>query len=259
EALAEHGCRPADDLAAVAAEAGVVWVLVPDAAAARDVLDGQDGLAARLPEGSLVVLNSTVGPDQARELADLCAGQGIDLVEAPVSGGADAARDGELLLLLGGTAEAVERAREVVAPVAREVVATGASGTASVVKLANQHVLFAGLTALYEAAGLAAAAGVGEDVLLSALRAGTARSWAVETWGFYDRLSRDYDDRDVPDGHRPWVKDVAEVREVAAGLDVAVPTAAVVADHLATAIRRHAEDEDPARTGDDDNPTGGHR
>ncbi len=239
--LSEHGCRPVEDLAALAAEATVVWVLVPDAAAASDVLSGPEGLASLLPDGSLVLLCSTVGPDQARELAASCQQHGVDLVEAPVSGGADAARAGELLLLLGGTDEAVERSREHVDPVAGHVVVTGGAGTASVVKLCNQHVLFAGLTALYEAVELAGAAGVQEDVLVAALGRGTARSWSVETWGFYDELARDYDERDVPDGARPWVKDVAGVREVAASLGVDVPAAAVVGDHLPTHIRRHAQ------------------
>ncbi|WP_269457605.1 NAD-binding protein [Auraticoccus monumenti] len=118
---------------------------------------------------------------------------------------------------------------------------TGPAGTAAVVKLCNQYVLFTGLGALYEAVDLAGRVGVEESVLLEALAGGTARSWAVETWGFYDRLSRDYDERDVAEEGRPWVKDLAETLRVASDHDLELPTARTTAELLPGAIRRHAD------------------
>ena len=107
----QHHCRSIEDLAGTLAEAGVVWVLVPDDEAAREVVAG---LLKHLDRDALVLLSSTVGPRTACELAEQCAGRGIDFVEAPVSGGADAARAGELLILLGGADDAVDRARAAV-------------------------------------------------------------------------------------------------------------------------------------------------
>lgn len=240
---AQDGCTPADDLPSLAAASEVVWVVVPDDDAVRSVLEGPDGLAARMGEGGLVLLASTVSPGTAQAMAGLCAGHGIGLVEAPVSGGADAAEAGELLVLLGGEEADVDRAREHCAALAGSTVATGPAGTAAVVKLCNQYVLFTGLGALYEAVDLAGRVGVDEAVLLEALAGGTARSWAVDTWGFYDRLSRDYDGRDVPEKGRPWVKDLAETLRVATDHGLDLPTARSTADLLPEAIRRHAQNE----------------
>lgn len=242
---AEDGCTPADDLPSLAGASDVVWVVVPDDDAVRSVLDGPDGLAARMGGGGLVLLSSTVSPGTAEEMARLCAGHGVGLVEAPVSGGADAAEAGELLVLLGGEETEVDRAREHCEALARQTVVTGPAGTAAVVKLCNQHVLFAGLGALYEAVDLAGRVGVEESVLVEALAGGTARSWAVETWGFYDRLSRDYDERGVPEEGRPWVKDLAETLRVAADHGLELPTARTTADLLPEAIRRHATHDTP--------------
>nr|WP_269449728.1 NAD(P)-dependent oxidoreductase [Auraticoccus cholistanensis] len=247
----QAGCQPADP--EQLAEAGTLWLLVPDDDAVREVLTGDEGLLDRLSPGTLVVLCSTVSPGTAAELAGSCREAGVQLVEAPVSGGADAALEGELLVLLGGDDEALDRAEEACAPVASRTVRTGPAGTASVVKLCNQHVLFAGLTALHEAVALAGRAGVDEAVLVDALAGGTARSWAVETWGFYDRLERDYAARGVPQRGRPWDKDLRHVLEVAHQHEVDLPTAQVALDTLGGWISRHAggAEADPSPTGGD--------
>jgi 3-hydroxyisobutyrate dehydrogenase-like beta-hydroxyacid dehydrogenase len=237
ESAVAAGCRSAD-LTEIAARADVIWLVTSGEEALDQLLDASTGLLAAPKAESLILLSSTIDPQAAIDAARRCATAGRRLVEAPISGGAEAAAAGELLVLLGGDPADVADARAACDLIARRVIITGPVGTASTVKLANQHVLFATLAAVYEAVSLGHAAGVDEDTIVDALTSGTARSWVVEMWGFYDRLSRDYNERSVDPAQRPWVKDLAHVRDTADRLGVEMHGPA--GDQLDELITRHA-------------------
>jgi 3-hydroxyisobutyrate dehydrogenase-like beta-hydroxyacid dehydrogenase len=236
DALTDQGAQQVD-AAGLAASANIVFV-VPDDTAVRAILD--DGLQEALGSGHTVLVISTVLPESARELAELIEGTGAAYIDLPVSGGAQRARDGSLALFVGASQEAAEQARDLLDDLGEKRFRLGPAGTASATKLAHQLILFATLGGTYEALRLTGAYGIDDSAVLEAVSAGLADSWVVRNWGFYDRLSDDYDDADVAPDDRPWSKDLREAVLTAADAGVDAPIAGLLAGILPRTIAEHA-------------------
>lgn len=183
EELVEAGARAADGPGAVAAEADVTISIVSDDAALRAVLGGPDGAIAAARPGSLVIDMSTVSPALARELAAEATARGVGFLDAPVSGGDVGARDGTLSIMVGGSAEDVERARPVFEVLGSRVTHVGAAGAGQVAKACNQvlvAVIFAGLA---EALVLGSKLGADPAAILDAVGGGMAANRIMEVRG----------------------------------------------------------------------------
>ena len=164
-----HGCAVAATPAQAAADADVVLTIVTDGPALLDVLDGVlDGARP----GTVVVDCSTVGAPAAREAAARCQAQGLDLVDAPVSGSTAVAEQGALTVMAGGTTEALAQARPVLDVLAATVLHVGPSGAGAAVKVALNGLLHSFATALAEALVAAEAEGVPRASFLDAVDAG---------------------------------------------------------------------------------------
>jgi 3-hydroxyisobutyrate dehydrogenase len=162
--FAAAGAAVAATPAEVAGTARVIGIVVQNEQQVRDVLDGPDGILSTAASGTVVAVHSTISAEGAVELAALAAGAGIDLVDAPISGGAMGAHEGTLAVMVGGTEEAVERARPMLDRYASLVVHAGPVGAGTHMKIARNLVTFASYAAGGEAQRLAAAAGL--DVAL---------------------------------------------------------------------------------------------
>jgi 3-hydroxyisobutyrate dehydrogenase-like beta-hydroxyacid dehydrogenase len=152
----ERGVELADSVAAVA-EADVISVTVLNDAQVREVV-GE--LAAHAKPGTVIAIHSTIEPNTAAELADDLRPNGIHIVDAPVSGGAGAARKGELAVMVGADDEAFELVKPVFGQWASLIVHAGAPGAATRMKLARNMLTFIGFAAACEAQQLAEAAGI---------------------------------------------------------------------------------------------------
>lgn len=234
------------DTALDLARCQLVALAVPDDDAVADTLERR-GLLDALKPGSVVVVHSTVLPGTVQRLAARAAEAGIEFIDAPVSGGAERAREGTLTLMAGGADSAVGAAQVYLDAVASTVVHVGPAGSGAVAKLANQLMMFASLAGAYEALDIAAAHGVGAAEVLGAVRTSTGDSWVARHWGFFDDVAHAYDTSQVPVGKRPWSKDLQEVVTVAEAADVAAPLAHLLAQGLAERVEAHA-----ARTADRD-------
>jgi 3-hydroxyisobutyrate dehydrogenase-like beta-hydroxyacid dehydrogenase len=124
-----------------------VITMVGDVPDLETVLWGEQGVLSGLGSGSVLVQMSTVSREQVRRAADDCARRGASFLDAPVTGGKVGAEEGTLTVMIGGEAEVLERARGILAPVARTVVHVGGVGAATLVKLAL-NVLQAGMVEL---------------------------------------------------------------------------------------------------------------
>ena len=162
--FAAAGAAVAATPAEVARTARVIGIVVQNEQQVRDVLDGPDGILSTAASGTVVAVHSTISAEGAVELAALAAGAGIDLVDAPISGGAMGAHEGTLAVMVGGTEEAVERARPMLDRYASLVVHAGPVGAGTHMKIARNLITFASYAAGGEAQRLAAAAGL--DVAL---------------------------------------------------------------------------------------------
>jgi 3-hydroxyisobutyrate dehydrogenase-like beta-hydroxyacid dehydrogenase len=240
--------RPLLDAGALAAspaelaESQLICFAVPDHRGVRAVLD--DGLLAHLTPSHTVVVHSTILPSRARELASFIEeGSGARYIDAPVSGGPERARSGQLTLLLGGEGDALEAARPLLDDLGTEQFRLGGVGGGSATKLANQLITFTALAGVHEALRLAEAFGVPEGEVLEAVATGTGDTWVGRNLAFFDHLAQDYTAAGVPLAQRPWSKDMQEVLAAARDLGLALPTAARAAETVAQALEAHASGE----------------
>src|SRR5579872_3301221 len=113
EDLVSDGARLAANPRELAAQVNVLITIVSDPPAQEEVLWGKDGALAALRAGSTLIDSSTISPELARREAAACAERGVDFLDAPVTGGTWGAEKGELVFMIGGKAEVLERAQPV--------------------------------------------------------------------------------------------------------------------------------------------------
>jgi 3-hydroxyisobutyrate dehydrogenase-like beta-hydroxyacid dehydrogenase len=222
----------------------VVSLVVPDDHTVTSLL-APDRLSRLVRPGGMILVHSTVSPALITRLAADCRDAGYGFVDAPVSGGAERAADGSLTIMVGATDDDHRRALPLLRDLATDVVHLGPPGTGSAAKLANQLMLFATVAGAYEAMELGRGFGLTEEAVLRAVGTGTARSWVTENWGFFDALTRDYDDAGVPEKRRPWAKDPGQAVAAARELGLDAPFAALITERLPGLIRQHADSSAP--------------
>jgi 3-hydroxyisobutyrate dehydrogenase len=173
---------------------------------------------------------STVGVQAARALAREAGACGLDLLDAPVSGGVQGAANGRLTVMLGGPEHVRARAQFVLDVLAAEIVVAGdEAGDGQGVKLVNQQVMCVNILGLVEGLRLASALGLEHDAVLAVLGTGTGRNWAVDHWpevrAFWERYG--------PQGSLELLrKDLALLLEEAAGAGLELPVSAATAGLL---------------------------
>ncbi|CAM3205855.1 NAD(P)-dependent oxidoreductase [Prescottella defluvii] len=156
----ESGATAVATPAEVADRASVISVTVLDDAQVRDVVTGPDGLLSTARPGTVIAVHSTISDVTAVELAELCRAEGVELVDAPVSGGAPGAKQGRLAVMVGGNDAAFEAVREPFGHFAELVIHAGPVGAGTRMKLARNLLHFVSFTAACEAGRLAEAAGI---------------------------------------------------------------------------------------------------
>ncbi len=173
---AEHGARAAATPAEAAEGADAFVTMVPDGPEVEQVLLGDQGAVAALPEDALVVDMSTISPTASRSIGERVAPR--DFIEAPVSGSKPKAEDGTLTIFAGGTAEAFERARPLFDVMGERIVHVGPLGHGQMAKLLTNTMGAVNAAALAEAVRTAKAAGLDEDAFLE-VAAGSAGASAM--------------------------------------------------------------------------------
>lgn len=160
DAAFDAGGTVVDTAAAAAAAAEIVLVSLADDAAVIATYSGPEGLAAGLRPGTVVLEMSTIAPETVRQINQLVAEREAVLLDAPVSGSVPLIRQGQLTVLVGGDAAALERARPVLDSFASRIFHLGDLGSGATVKLVVNLVVHALNHALSEALVIAERAGV---------------------------------------------------------------------------------------------------
>ena len=229
EAAQRAGARPLPTARAVADGADVVFTMVRDEAQTDEVLRGVDGALAGMAPGTTLVLMSTLSAQYCIALAATAAELGVDVLDAPVSGGAPGAARGSLAIMVGGEAVVLERCRPLLDRLGDRIFHLGGVGAGQRAKIVNNAVKTGILALTTEGLSVGVRAGLDLEALLAVLRAGTARSHVVEEWDYYYRFKLD----DRPGGpHEILRKDLALAVDLArdVGLDVPLIGAAAAAD-----------------------------
>lgn len=238
--LDDLGVERAESPAAVARSTDIAVVCVSDTPDVESVLFGPDGLAEGTRAGQLVIDCSTISPSATRDFAKRLAARGVALVDAPVSGGSEGAQKATLTIFCGGDADAVERARPVLAAMGRTITHVGPSGAGQAVKAVNQVILAGTYLGVAEGIVLALKAGLDVEQVVGALGGGAAQSWVLANRSGR-MIANDYPLGFKVSLHR---KDLAIALELARELGADLPvseTAAAFEDELIAG--GHADDD----------------
>ena len=176
---AQRGASPAD----VAARSDVVIACVTASADLEEVAIGRSGVAEGIRRGSLFVDMSTISPAMTRAVAARFEERGVAMLDAPISGGEQGAIGGTLSIMVGGPAEALERARPIFELLGATVTHCGPAGAGQTVKLCNQIAVCINNLAMAEALVFCVRSGVDPSTMLSAITQGAAGSWQLSNLG----------------------------------------------------------------------------
>jgi 3-hydroxyisobutyrate dehydrogenase len=160
--------------------AEVVISMLPASQHVEGLYLGDDGILAHIPTGALVIDCSTIAPATARKVSEAASARGLAMLDAPVSGGTAGAQAGTLTFIVGGDAATLERAREVLQAMGKNIFHVGASGAGQVAKLCNNMALGVIMAVTGESIALGVAHGLDPKVLSQMMAVSTGRSWATE-------------------------------------------------------------------------------
>jgi 2-hydroxy-3-oxopropionate reductase len=214
--------------AEVAQASDILFINVADDAALEAVLFDKKGAVAGLRTGSIVVDMGTTSPTFTRQVANRLAERGIDLIDAPVSGGEAGAIAGTLAIMAGGSEAAFQRVLPLFQIIGGSIVHVGDSGAGQVAKACNQIVVSAALLGVAEALTFAARQGVDAAKVRQALLGGSASSKILEIHG--QRML----DRQFKPGFKARLhqKDLGIVLAEAQQAGLALPTTALAAQMM---------------------------
>ena len=181
--LVALGARLAGSPAAVASASEITVSCVSDSPDVELVALGPGGIIEGAQAGSTYIDCSTISPAVARTVAAALSAKGVDMLDAPVSGGDVGAKAGTLAIMVGGEEKVFERCLPVLQAMGKTIVLCGRSGSGQVVKLCNQVAGALNLLAMAEAITLSRRAGVDPAKMLEVVGAGAASSWMIQNLG----------------------------------------------------------------------------
>lgn len=176
EEMVTDGARSASSSKEVAEKAPLVITMVPDSADSEAAIMGPDGVLEGASRGSTVIDMSSIAPGSSQRIAAACESQGVDFLDAPVSGGEPGAIAGTLAIMVGGKKEVLDRHMPALEAMGGSIVLCGDYGAGNTTKLANQIIVAANIEAVGEALVLAKKAGLDPNSVFDAIKGGLAGS-----------------------------------------------------------------------------------
>ncbi len=180
EELVAAGADRASNPKEVAQQCDVVITMLPNSPHVKTAVLGSGGIIEGITAGKIVVDMSSIAPLAAQEIAAKLAEKGVEMLDAPVSGGEPKAIEGTLSIMVGGKKEIFEACVPFLSKMGASVVLCGDIGAGNVTKLANQIIVALNIAAMSEAFVLASKAGVDPEVLYKAIRGGLAGSTVLD-------------------------------------------------------------------------------
>lgn len=152
--LVAAGAKSANSVKELAQQCSVIITMLPATAHVRGTLTGPDGIFENCPKGSLIIDSSTIDPLASRELHKQAVAKGLEMIDAPVSGGVTGAAAGTLTFMVGGSEQALEKSRVYLSAMGKNIVHCGDSGAGGITKLCNNLALAIGMIGTSEAMAL---------------------------------------------------------------------------------------------------------
>ncbi len=182
-AIAGSGATRCASAREVATRADIVFLMLPDTPDVEAVLFGENGVAAGLSKGKVVVDMSSISPIETKAFAARIAALGCDYLDAPVSGGEVGAKAGSLTIMVGGPEAAFERVKPLFEKMGKNITLVGGNGDGQTTKVANQIIVALTIAAVGEALVFASKAGADPAKVRQALMGGFAASRILEVHG----------------------------------------------------------------------------
>ena len=173
--LVDCGAKAASNVE-IGENCDLVLTMLPNSPQVKDVMLGENGVAAHMQPGSIFIDMSSINPVASKEIAAELAQRGVEMLDAPVSGGEPKAIDGTLSFMVGGKQEIFDRCKPILLTMGASAVRCGEVGAGNTTKLANQIIVACNIRALAEALTLAQKAGVDPQLVFEAIRGGLAGS-----------------------------------------------------------------------------------
>lgn len=235
----DHHKEHIEELTAMGAEAGksnsdiakkcdVIITMLPNSPQVKEVTLGKDGIIEGAKPGTVLIDMSSIAPLCSREIYAALKKKGIEMLDAPVSGGEPKAIDGTLSVMVGGSKEVFDKYHDLIKVMASSVVYIGGSGAGNTTKLCNQIIVAINIAAVSEALTLAQKAGVDPELVYKAIRGGLAGSTVL------DAKAPMMMDRNFKPGFRIdlHIKDLNNVLETSHDVGVPLPLTAQVMEEM---------------------------
>lgn len=220
--LIKAGAESASTPAEIGSKADVIITMLPNSPHVKTVTLGENGLIDSAAKGKVLIDMSSIAPLASQEVAKELATKGMEMLDAPVSGGEPKAIDGTIAVMVGGNKEVFDTHKAIIEPMAGSVVYVGEIGAGNTTKLCNQIVVALNIAAVSEALVLAKKAGVSPDRVFQAIRGGLAGSTVMDAKAPM-MMDRTFDPGFRIDLH---IKDLANALDTSRSVGVPLPLAA---------------------------------
>ncbi len=232
--LVKEGAEKASSPRDVAKQVDVIFTNLPDSPDVETVVLGPDGIIEGAHPGLIYVDNSTIKPAVSRKIAEELSKKGVEALDAPVSGGDVGARNGTLTIMVGGSAESLEKIRPVLQAMGKTITLVGGPGSGQIAKAANQIMVAAQMVAMGELLIFARKAGADPAKVVEAIKSGAAQCWTLDI-----KPPRLFAGNRQPGFKaRMQSKDLNIVLETAKEYDIPLPSATLDADLFQSMVQK---------------------
>ena len=233
---AERGTSPKD----IAKKSDIIITMLPNSPDVKKVVLGENGVIEGVREGQILIDMSSIAPLVSQEVAEELERKGVEMLDAPVSGGQEKAEAGTLAIMVGGRKEVFEECKEILDVMGGGVTLVGSIGAGQTTKLANQIIVAINIAAVAEALTMGKKAGVDPEAIFNAIRGGLAASQCLE-----DKAPRMFEGRYDP-GFRIklHVKYLTNVLETSRELHTAMPLTSQVMEMMQVLVAEGHDDAD---------------
>jgi 3-hydroxyisobutyrate dehydrogenase len=240
EPVAEAGASSAATPRDAARGADVVITIVSDTPDVREVVLGEQGAIHGMSAGSVLIDMSTISPIATRDIASALAEKGVDMLDAPVSGGSEGAEQGTLSIMVGGEADVLEKVKPILEHLGKTITLVGGVSSGQITKAINQVIIAGTYAAVAEGMAIGLAAGIDINAAHQAVSGGAAGSWVLTNRAM-NMVNGEY-----PLGFRTRLhrKDLNIALETARDLGVPIPVSAYVEQIETGLMKRGFGEED---------------
>ncbi len=233
---AERGTSPKD----VTENSEIILTMLPNSPQVKEVVLGEKGVIEGVRKGQILVDMSSIAPLASQEIAKELEKKGVEVLDAPVSGGEEKAKSGTLAFMVGGKKEVFEKCKDILDVMGGSVTLVGDIGAGQTTKLANQVIVALNIAAVAEAMVLGKKAGVDPEKIFNAIKGGLAGSKCLE-----DKAPRMLKGNYAPGFKmKLHLKDLTNVLETSRSLHTAMPLTAQVMEMMQVLIADGNEETD---------------